>query len=189
MWELGLVTGAAGNVSRRIDGERIAITPSGIPYDVLEPREIVLVPGNGKPSYELPMHQAIYRARPDVHAIVHTHSPFVTALSVLRRPLPPVIDEMLAYFGGTIGVADYAFTGTEELGVNVVKALGDAPAVMLASHGNVCVARELPRALALAIAMEAGAGIYVRALQIGEPAPLPDDALEAGRRLYEERKP
>ena len=194
MWEAGLVVASAGNVSRRIDDDRIAITPTSLPYDVMTPEDIVIVDlGSGKaggssrrPSGELPMHLVIYRSRPDVGAIVHTHSPFVTTLSILRKPLPPVIDEMVMYFGGEIAVTDYAFTGTEAVGVNVVKALGDRTAVIMANHGNVCVGRDLQQALHVAVVMESAARAYVQALQIGDPVLLPDHAIKAGRVLFED---
>lgn len=194
MWEAGLVVASAGNVSRRADARHIAITPSSIPYEVMKPEQVAIVDvesGNvvaGHPSYELPMHLAIYRQRADVAAIVHTHSPFVTTLSVLRRPLPPIIDEMMLYFGGTVNVTEYAFTGTAAVGENVVAALGDRTAVMLANHGNVCIGRDLAQALHVAISMESCARVYVEALKIGEPVTLPESAIAAGRRLFEERQ-
>ncbi len=195
MWEGGLVTASAGNVSRRVDDTLIAITPTSIAYEVMTEDQIVIVDlasGNAVhsfhlPSYELPMHLGVYRARADIAAIVHTHSPFVTTLSVLRRPLPPIIDEMMLYFGGTIEVTEYAFTGTEAVGTNVVRALGDRKAVILANHGNVCVGPTLERALHVAIAMESSARVYVQALQVGDPVALPEEAIRAGRRLFEER--
>ena len=195
MWEAGLVAGSSGNVSRRVDDAHIAITPTSIPYDSLTAEEIVLVDldrGTAvdsirEPSYELPLHLAVYRARPDVAAIVHTHSPYVTTLSVLRRPLPPIIDEMMVTLGGAIEVAEYAFTGTDTLGTNVLRALGDRAGVMLANHGNVCIGRDLSRALHVAIAMEAIARVYVQALQIGEPVSLPETSISAGRRMFEKR--
>jgi L-fuculose-phosphate aldolase len=195
MWEAGLVTGSAGNVSRRAGEHRIAITPSGISYDQLQRDEIVLVDLHSgsavesarEPSYELPLHLAVYRSRPAVQAIVHTHAPFVTTLSVLHRPLPPVIDEMLVYLGGTIEVADYAFTGSDALGVNVVRKLGDRTAVLLSNHGNICIGRDLAHALHVAHVMEAGARVYVQALQLGTPVPLPQSAVSAGHRLFEHR--
>jgi len=196
MWEAGLVAGSAGNVSRRIDDAHIAITPTSVPYDKLTEEEIVLVEiesGHAvdsirEPSYELPMHLAIFRSHADVGGIVHTHAPYVTTLSVLRRPLPPVIDEMVVTLGGPIEVAEYAFTGTDALGVNVLRALGDRAAVLLANHGNVCIGRDLAHALHVAISMEAAARVYVQALQIGEPVPLPETSITAGRRMFERRK-
>lgn len=196
MWEAGLVVASAGNVSRRADDEHIAITPTSIAYDVLTQHDIVVVhlpsgrtiESRHAPSYELPMHRVIYASRPDVSAIVHTHAPFVTTLSVLRKPLPPVIDEMMVWFGGTVEVSDYAFTGTEDVGRNVVRALGDRTAAILANHGNVCLAATLDRALHIAITMESCARVYVEALRVGKPVELPAEAVRAGRRLFEERK-
>ncbi|HEX6087743.1 MAG TPA: class II aldolase/adducin family protein [Thermoanaerobaculia bacterium] len=193
MWEAGLVTGSAGNVSRRIDAERIAITPSGVAYDVLTAEQIVIVDvaggesESGVPSYELPMHLAIYRSHPEIAAIVHTHAPYVTTLSILRTPLPPFIDEMVVHLGGAIPVADYAFTGTDAVGTNVLRTLGDRAGVLLANHGNVCVGRTLAHALNAALVMESCARVYVQALTIGTPVELPSDAIAAGRKLFETR--
>jgi L-fuculose-phosphate aldolase len=195
MFDAGLVSGSAGNVSRRIEGNRIAITPTSIAYDVLTAEQVALVEiesgrtvdSISEPSYELPMHLAVYRSRPDVQAIVHTHAPFVTTLSVLRRPLPPIIDEMVVWLGGTIEVADYAFTGTDAVGTNVIRTLGERRGVILANHGNVCIGRDLQQALHAAVVMESCARVYVQALQIGEPVQLPKESIAAGHRLFEIR--
>jgi L-fuculose-phosphate aldolase len=196
MWHEGLVVASAGNVSRRIDSELIAVTPTSISYEVMTPDEVVIVElatgraveSSRAASYELPLHQVIYMSRPDVQAVVHTHSPFVTTLSVLRRPLPPVIDEMMMYFGGPVEVTDYAFTGTVQVGVNAVAALGDRAGVILSNHGNVCIGRDLARALHVAVTMESTARVYVQALAIGQPVPLPEWAIASGRRMYDERR-
>ncbi len=195
MFDAGLVTGSAGNISRRVDGNRIAITPTSVAYDVLTSEQVVLVDVESgeaadsicEPSYELPMHLAIYRSRPDVAAVVHTHAPFVTTLSLLRRPLPPVIDEMVVWLGGTIEVADYAFTGTDAVGTNVIRTLGERMGVILANHGNVCIGRDLRQALHAAVVMESCARVYVQALAIGEPVQLPKESVAAGHRLFEQR--
>lgn len=193
MWETGLVVGSAGNVSRRLDETNIAITPSAEFYETMTDEQIVIVDVasgealDGTPSYELPMHLAVYRSRPDVGAIVHTHAPYVTTLSVLRRPLPPIIDEMVLYLGGPVEVTDYAFTGTEAVGTNVVRTLGDRTAVLLANHGNVCVGRDLAQAFHVALVMEACARVYVQALTLGTPVELPNEAVVAGRRMFEAR--
>lgn len=195
MWAAGLVAGSAGNVSRRVSTDRIAITPTSLQYDALGVDDVVLIDlASGKavesirePSYELPMHLAIYRSHPEVGAVVHTHAPYVTALSVLRRPLPPIIDEMLVWLGGPVEVADYAFTGTEAVGTNAVRTLGDRTGILLANHGNLCVGRDLDHALHIAVVMEACARVYLEALRVGEPVPLPNEAMVAGRRLFEAR--
>jgi L-fuculose-phosphate aldolase len=197
MWEAGLVVASAGNVSARIAGhDAMAITPTSVPYDVMTADQIVVVSldsglpieSEARPSGELPTHLSIYRRRQDVGGVVHTHAPYVTTLSVLRKPLPPIIDEMIVYFGGTIGVADYAFTGTSDLGSAVIAALGDRAGVLLSNHGNVCVGSDLPEALHVAITMEATARVYVESLRIGEPAALPAESLRAGRLMYEKRR-
>jgi L-fuculose-phosphate aldolase len=197
MWRYGLVVASAGNVSARVPGEPlVAITPTSIPYDVLREDEISVVrledgaraePGP-RPSGELPTHLAVYRARPDVGAVIHTHAPAVSSLSVLGLPLPPVVDEMVVYFGGVVAVADYAFTGTEDLAANVVAALGDRAAVLLSNHGNVCVGRDLDEALHVALTMESTARAYLDALRVGTPKLLPEDAIRRGREMYEKRR-
>lgn len=188
---------SAGNVSARIAGEdAIAITPTSVCYDVMTEDQVVVVSlGSGllvettlRPSGELPTHLAVYRHRPDVGAIVHTHAPCVTALSVLRKPLPPVIDEMTVYFGGTVEVAGYAFTGTDDLGANVVAALGDRAGVLLSNHGNLCVGRDLAEALHVALTMEATARVYLDSLRSGDPVLLPEGSVRAGRAMYERRQ-
>ena len=179
MWEAGLVAGSSGNLSARVadDPSIIAMTPTSISYDEMAGNQIVIVDlltgssieSRETPSCELPMHRVIYRELPRVSAIVHTHSPFVTTLSILRRPLPPVIDEMLQAFGGMIEVAEYAASATEDLGRNALRALGNRTAAILANHGNVCVGPSIAAALNTAIAMEAAARIYLQSLQVGEP--------------------
>lgn len=197
MCELGLVVASAGNVSARIrEADAIAITPTGVPYDVMTPEQIAVVrlddgspiESGPAPSTELPMHRAIYRSRPDVGAVVHTHSPCVSTLSVLRRPLPPILDEMVVYFGGTVEVADYAFTGTADLGERVVAALGDRAGALLSNHGNVCVGSDLAEALHIALTMESTARIYVESLRLGQAVALPEASLRAGRQMYELRR-
>ena len=195
MWEAGLVVASAGNLSRRVDAAIVAITPTSIPYEVLTEEQISIVElqtgrtidSMHQPSYEFPMHAFMYRARPEIEAIVHTHAPFVTTLSVLHRSLPPIIDEMTLYFGGTVEVTNYAFTGTEDVGLNVLGALGDRTGVILANHGNVCVGRDLAQALHVAITMESCARVYVQALQCGDPVPLPDHGIANGRRMFDAR--
>lgn len=196
MREEGLVVGSAGNVSRRAGSEHIAITPTSIPYERLTVDEIVVidlesgraVDSSTAPSYELPMHRIVYQQRPDIEAIVHTHAPFVTTLSILHRPLPLVIDEMMLHLGGVIEVSEYAFTGTDAVGHHALAALGNRAGVILANHGNLCVGGDLDRALHAAIVMEACARVYVQALAVGEPVPLSKAAVTAGSRLYEARQ-
>ncbi len=196
IWKAGLVAASAGNVSARIPGTNLlAITPAAIPYDVMTAQQIAIVDVDSgelvdcpwPPSSELYMHLAIYRQRPGVGAVIHTHSPCVSVLSVLRKPLPPIIDEMIAYLGGTVEVADYAFTGTRELARSAVSGLAERAGVILANHGNVCVGKTLPMALQAALTMETGARVYLESLRLGQPVLLPAESLAAGRTMYEHR--
>jgi L-fuculose-phosphate aldolase len=136
----GLVRETEGNASARV-GELIAISPSGLAYDTLRPEDVCLVTAIGelvegpKPSVELPMHLAVYAARPDVGAVVHTHSPRATA-----DPPAPVAE---------------GASGTAELGASVVAAAGDGHAVVMRDHGPVCFGADLAEALGRAFELEA----------------------------------
>ena len=196
MHEDGLVSGTAGNVSARVPGEeRIAITPSGFPYEEMEPDDVlVLDPGgavvHGKlpPSVEWRVHLAVYRARPDVGAIIHTHGVHSTALAVLGRPLPPIVEEMVQYLGGQVEVAAYAPSQSPELARNVVAALGERAAVLMANHGNVCCAEDLAAAYHVCQVLEWVAGVYLTASLLGEPTTIPAAVVETARQVFEERK-
>ena len=182
---LGINRGKAGNVSARC-GDGLLITPSGVPYDRTEPDDVVhlaidgrVLQGRYAPSTEWHFHCAIYGARPDVGAVVHTHGPFSTALACLDRGIP-AFHYMVAKAGGDdIRCAGYATFGTVELARRAVAALEGRRACLLSHHGMIAVGRDLEAALGLAIDTEALAEAYLRALQIGEPALL--DAAEMAR--------
>lgn len=183
---LGLSQGTSGNLSVRTrDG--MLITPSGVPYDAMDPDDLVLMelegvvrsaPAGRLPSTEWRMHAGILRERPDVVAIVHAHPPWATALSCLRRDIPP-FHYMVAISGGRlIRCAEYATFGTQELADAALVALGDRNACLLANHGIVTCGDSVETALELAIEVEALAGQYGRALSVGNPVLLTDDEME-----------
>ncbi|HYX89859.1 MAG TPA: class II aldolase/adducin family protein, partial [Gaiellaceae bacterium] len=148
----GLVLGAAGNASARA-GELIAISPSRLWYATLRPEDVCLVGADGalvdgrRPSVELPMHLGLLAARPDVGAVVHTHSPYATALSCVLDEIPVVEPEQAATVGGAVPVADAAPSGTHELGAAVPAAAGNSDAVVIEGHGPVCFGADLAAAL------------------------------------------
>lgn len=201
MWKAGLVVGSAGNVSVRAPGDEghFVITPSSIAYDELTPQQVVVVDDDGDlleldeeefdraPSFETPVHLGVYAARPDVNAIVHTHSRWASALAVARRPIPPVVDEMVVYLGGQVEVARYGTTGTDELAEHIVEALGPRSAVLLAAHGVLTTGKDLKKAFKNAELVEHVAQVIVTAEQIngGPLSPLPDEVLEGERQMYE----
>ena len=193
MFERGLVAGTWGNISIRSDsGDQIAVTPSGRPYTELQPADIVLVSPDGhllagqRPSSELPLHLAIYAARPDVFAVVHTHSIYATACAVAGKAIPPSLEEMVQVVGGEVAVAQYALPGTPELAQNAVLALGDRTAVLLANHGAVACGPSLAEALLVAELVEKAAQIYAIAGQLGGARSLSEEDILRMRRFYVE---
>jgi L-fuculose-phosphate aldolase len=173
----GLLSQTSGNLSIRAPGDRVLITPTSMEYDRIGPADIVVVGLNGavrsgtrRPSSETPLHCLVYETRPDVGAIVHTHSPYATTLAVLGLPIPAV-HYMIAVARTTeISIADYATYGTPELALNVRDAfIAPSRAVLIANHGLVAAAPSLPEAAAVAEAVETLAGLYYRSLAIGKP--------------------
>jgi L-fuculose-phosphate aldolase len=155
----GLLPNKSGNLSCRTPGGFI-ITPSGVPYGTLEPEQIVQFDDSGtpakgglRPSSEWRMHAAIYACRPEVSAIVHTHSPNATALACAGLEIPP-FHYMIALAGGAIRCAPYATFGSADLAANAIAGLEGRRAVLLANHGVVAVGPSLAAAQAVAIEVE-----------------------------------
>ena len=190
----GLVAGTWGNISARIGREGlIAITPSGRDYRTLADTDIVIVDSNGqvidghlKPSSELPLHLAVYHARPDVNAIVHTHSVYASACAVAQKEIPPIIEDLIQVIGGAVSVADYALPGTEELGINTIRSLGRKNGVLLANHGVVGCGRSLDEALTACELIEKAARIFIYSMSIGGPKILSDHDVAVMHKFYVE---
>lgn len=185
----GLNQGTSGNVSARA-GDGFLITPSGIPYEDTKPGMIVAMDLDGghegtlKPSSEWRMHRDLYRARPDVGAVVHTHSTHATAYSCLRKPIP-AFHYMIAVAGGRdLRCADYATFGTAELSEAMLVAMEGRTACLLANHGVIAVGATLAQALWRAHEVETLAAQYAVARQMGKPVILPDDEMDRVLRLF-----
>jgi L-fuculose-phosphate aldolase len=185
MARTGLTTGTGGNLSCcDQDRERIAISPSGVAYDVLRPQDVVVVDLDGnivdgllKPSSEIGFHLALYRHRSDVGGIVHTHSTYATTLACLHREIPPV-HYLVGFAGAKVPVAPYATFGTAALARNVRQTMGaHYNAALLANHGLVAVGTDLPKAFGTAETIEFVARLYCQALAIGDPVVLGDDEM------------
>lgn len=180
----GLNRGTSGNISCR-DGEYLLITPSGVPVKQMWPESIVAmdfsgqVAGSGKPSSEWHFHLDLLKNRPELNAIVHTHSPHATALACLREDLPP-FHYMIAIAGGdTVRCAPYALFGTETLSAQVLKAMKERKACLLANHGLIAAGRDLDEAMAVAIEIESLCEQYLVARQVGQPALLSPEEMQA----------
>lgn len=181
---LGINRGKSGNVSARIDGGFL-ITPSALPYDETNAGDVVAVDldgnatGRRRPSSEWRFHRDIYGARAEVAAIVHSHSPFATALACLDRDIP-AFHYMVAVAGGSdIRCAPYATFGTQRLSDHAVAALAGRNACLLSHHGMIALGASLESALALAVEVETLAEMYCRALSIGAPTLLREEEMRA----------
>jgi L-fuculose-phosphate aldolase len=183
----GLVQGTSGNLSARgRPGGTVAITPSAVPYGRIAAADVVLVGRDGieesphLPSSELAMHLAVYAARDDVGAVVHTHSPWATTWAALGREIPAV-HYVIAEIGDRVRLAPYATYGTTELAEAAVRTLGSSGGVLLASHGVLTAGPDLDTAVERARIVEFLAEVWWKAVQVGEPVILPPEELERVR--------
>jgi L-fuculose-phosphate aldolase len=195
MSEKGLVTGTSGNVSLRLpkQGERqlMAITPTSRHYDTLSTDDVPIIDFDGKnvdgdlpPSIETPLHIGIYRARKDVNAIIHTHSVFASAAAVIGTNIPPIMEDQIIILGGEIKVAGYALSGSPEQLANVISALDDRNAVLMAHHGAVGTGKTMRDAFTACELIEKTARIFLLALSTGKVNQLPAKAIEIQLEYY-----
>ena len=183
----GLTVGTWGNFSLR-DPETglIYITPSGMDYETLKTTDVVvldseinIVDGECTPSVEKGMHIAIYNAREDVNAVVHTHPLYSTVLCVNKMELPAISEDFAQIVGYKMSCSEYALPGTDVLAQNVVKGLGKENGVLLPNHGTVLVGADMKSALTICQVAEKSAQIYIHALSIGTPNIIPDEDVKA----------
>ncbi|OWZ84780.1 class II aldolase [Natranaerobius trueperi] len=194
MASLGLIQGTWGNVSARVKtdkGEYITITPSGMDYEKMKVEDMVIldasgnvISGTNKPSSEYRLHLGIYKHRKDINGIVHTHSPYSTAMAISHTEIPPACEDLVQVIGGSVSVASYAHPGTVKLSENVVFALSDKMAVLLANHGLVSCGRTLEEALKAAQIVEKSAMATVYAKLFGGAIHLPKKEIEKMRDFY-----
>lgn len=189
----GLVKWTSGNASGR-DPETglVAIKPSGVLMSALTSDSLVLVDVEGtivegdlRPSVDTASHLYVYRHRPDVRGIVHTHSPYATAFAVAGRELPVTTTTHACLFGGPIPCSGLATIGEEEIGREIVENIGEREAILMRAHGVFAIGRTVAAALKNAVYVEESAEHTHLAIQLGaEPEVLGDEAIAAGRRLY-----
>jgi L-ribulose-5-phosphate 4-epimerase len=188
----GLVAWTAGNVSGRVPGtDRFVIKPSGIGYDELSPEAIVvcdldgtLVDGDLAPSSDTAAHAYVYRHRPDVGGVVHTHSTYATAWAARGEPIPCVLTAMADEFGGEIPVGPFALIGDDSIGRGIVATLDEhrSPAVLMQNHGVFTVGPDARAAVKAAVMCEDVARTVHIARQLGQPLPIEPADVD---RLYE----
>jgi L-fuculose-phosphate aldolase len=187
----GLVVGTSGNISVR-KGDVVAIKPSSVDYDTMSIDDIVLVDLEGKviegkrnPSSELKMHLAVYKSRANVGAVVHTHAKYASALAILGISIPPVLDEVVNFFGGGIECSKYGMPGSTELAQNAVEALGERNGVLLSHHGALACGKDLKAAFENAQRLERVAEIFIIASTIGKPETVPEESIENEKDIFD----
>jgi len=192
--DMGLVAHASGNVSRRIEtpaGDLFAVTASRVPYHrftiddvVVVDAEVEPVVGGGVPSSESLAHMAVYAARPDVRAVIHTHSVHASAFAVAGRPIPCVLDEQVVVLGGQVEVATYAASASQRLADSAGEALGERAAVLLRHHGALGVGGDLEEAVSVVELVERVAQVCLLAGQLGAMEPLDPTVVAAQQKIY-----
>ncbi len=187
----GLTAGTSGNVSARCDDGPIVITPTSLPYDQMTTDDLVLLSPDGErlagestPSSEAALHLACYRAFAEIGSVLHCHPAYATMFACARQPVPPVIDEALLFVGGEVAVAEYAMSGTPEVGENAVRVLGETGSALLASHGMVTVAASPGAALHQAGVVEHCAKVAWGARALGGHVPIPPAAADRLGQVY-----
>lgn len=177
----GLVAWTGGNVSA-LDRESglVVIKPSGVRYEQLRPEHMVvldlegrIVEGALKPSSDTFSHLFIYRHRPDVGGVVHTHSAYATAFAAVGRPIPVVLTAIADEFGGPIPCGGFSLIGDESIGKIVVETIGSSPAVLLKNHGVFTVGKNAEAAVKTAVMTEDNARAVWLAMQLGVPDEIP----------------
>lgn len=192
----GLVWMAGGTVCARDPRTGyVVVTPSGLDYERLKPDDMIvtdmdmnLVEGNYRPSVALNLWTAFMRARPDeIYAVVHTHSPYATAFSVVHEPIPVITETMADWFGRPVPVTRYLSVEDPEFSTLPVQVIGDGYTVLLGNHGPITVGRTLEHALERAVTLEEAARTYSIARTIGAPTALTEEQARESFDYYHHR--
>ena len=170
----GLVSRTFGNVSIRLDDTFMLITPSGRRYDDLNADDIVKVnyfthnyEGSIKPSSEYKLHAEIYKVRKEINAVIHTHQQNASTIAAAHKTLPAILDDQAQLIGPDVLVAKYAHSSSSELVKNVVEALKNRMAALIANHGAVCIGRNIDEAFVVSQILEKACKAYIEASFIG----------------------
>jgi L-ribulose-5-phosphate 4-epimerase len=189
-----LIAWTSGNVSGR-DPQTgfVVIKPSGILYEELTPEDMVVVDldgkvveGRHKPSSDTLAHVYVYRHRPDIHGVVHTHSTFATAWAAAGKSIPPILTAIADEFGGPIPVGAYAKIGGDEIGREIVRSIGASPAILMKNHGVFTVGKNPQAAVKAAVMVEDVARTVFYAMQLGQPDEIPAEEVARAHHRYME---
>jgi L-fuculose-phosphate aldolase len=187
----GLVEGTAGNVSGRTPDGNVVMTPSSKAYETMTLDDLVVcspdgevIEGASAATTEKALHLACLRQHPDIGAVMHSHALFATMFAVARQPIPCVIEEFDVYVGGDVNVAEYRLTGSDDLGEEAARHVGDRGAVLIANHGLLAVGKHPMDALKVSRLVERTAQIVWGSRQLGEIVPLPEDTMKKFAPIY-----
>jgi len=190
-----LVTMTSGNVSGRDRGTNyVVIKPSGVKYEDLKSSDMVVVDLEGKviegelrPSFDTLTHLYVYRHRQDVNGIVHTHSNYATSFAALGEPIPVCLTAMADQFGGPIPVGAYARIGEEEIGKEIIRSIGESPAILMKNHGVFTLGPSPRTALKTAVMLEDLAKTVFLAMLRGAPLEIPEEEVKRAHKKYMEQ--
>jgi L-fuculose-phosphate aldolase len=191
--EKGLAAGTWGNVSARVDENYMLITPSGMDYSCIRTDDIVMVnvhtlesKGKLNPSSEAPMHAAIYRIRPEINGIIHTHPQYGCTVAAARKEVPPILDDLAQLIGPSLRVADHAHPGSDKMVKVVTEALEGRNACLLANHGAVCLGRTLDEAFTVSMIVEKACKCYIDSMIIGGAVAFTEEEALEMHKMYME---
>lgn len=188
---IGYLVGTYGNASARVPGGLI-VTPSRVDYEQITPDDMVVVSNDGRvlagqrpPSSETSVHRLIFNARPDIHAVFHTHSLYATALSCVHGTIPVIVEEQSQVIGAEIRCTRYVPAGQHlALGMEAAGTLGNSNAVLLANHGVVACGRSIDEAVFTAQVAERVAHMYLLTRAVGMPVPIPQEFVDSERERW-----
>lgn len=190
-----LVTWTSGNVSGRdIESGLVVIKPSGLLFPDLTPANMAIVDLGGNvieathgPSTDTAAHLYIYRQRPDVNGVTHTHSNYATAFAATGRSIPACLTAIADEFGGPVPCGAYASIGGEQIGEEILRSIGNSPAILMKQHGVFTIGPTVQKALKAAVMVEDVARTVWLAMQIGQVEELPADEIAANYERYHTR--
>ncbi len=192
MLDTKLTTGSGGNISIFNRNENlVAVSPGSMDYYEISPADVMIVDKEGniiegynKPSSETAFHLALYKKREDINSVIHTHSIYATAMACLRMEIPP-LHYLVGLIGDKVPVSDYATFGTEKLAENIIEAIGDYNACLLANHGAVSVGADIEKCFLIAEHVELAAQLFLLSKNVGDPVMLSNNEM---RKLSEKFK-
>lgn len=187
----GLIALSGGNLGLRTATGEILITPSGIIYEEMKPDDILvmdiegsIISGDKKPSSDTAAILYIFKHRPDLNAVIHTHQPYATAVGLIQDELEVCLTTLANATRGSVKVCSYSSAGSVDMGIDTVNNLGDSLAVILAHHGVMTVGKDLNQALYAAVYLEEASKCYLSAKAVGTPKKMNSEQISQAIEIF-----